>query len=118
MCVLIKSFSHDILAYAEWTPRVKREKVNRHLCRTLENMRADGVIDFKQWSQWDGILYGIAQYIRTGRASVEIENKINALSGYGFIKLIIKMWLDGATCPGDAWDWLRNKGHNLDKLIK
>lgn len=118
MCVLIKSFSHDILAYAEWTPRVKREKVNRHLCRTLENMRADGVIDFKQWSQWDGILYGIVQYIRTGRASVEIENKINALSGYGFIKLIIKMWLDGATCPGDAWDWLRNKGHNLDKLIK
>lgn len=118
MCVLIKSFSHDILAYAEWTPRVKREKVNRHLCRTLENMRADGVIDFKQWSQWDGILYGIAQYIRTGRASVEIENKINALSGYGFIKLIIKMWLDGATCPGDAWDWLRNKGHNLDKLIR
>lgn len=118
MCCLIKSFSHDILTYAKWTPWVKREKVNRQLCRTLENMRADDVIDFKQWSQWDGILYGIAQYIRTGRASVEIENKINALTGYGFIKLIIKMWLDGATCPGDAWDWLRKNGHNLDKLIK
>ena len=115
--MLIQSFSKDILNYAGWTVRVKREKVNRHLYWTLKNMRADGVIDFKRWSQWDGILYGIAQYIRTGRATVEIENKINNLTGYGFIKLIIKIWLDGATCPGDAWDWLRNKGHNLDKLI-
>jgi len=116
--MLIQSFSKDILNYAGWTVRVKREKVNRQLYGTLKNMRADGVIDSKQWSQWDGILYGIAQYIRTGRATVEIENKINKLTGYGFIKLIIKIWLDGATCPGDTWDWLRNKGHNLDKLIQ
>ena len=116
--MLIQSFTKDILNYAEWTLRVKREKVNRQLCRTLENMRKDGVIDSKRWCEWDGILYGIAQYIRTGRASVEIENKVDSLTGYGFIKLIIKIWLDGATCPGDAWDWLREKGHNLDKLIK
>lgn len=116
--MLIQSFAKDILRYAEWTTRVKREKVNRQLFYTLENMRKDGVIDTKRWSQWDGILYGIVQYIRTGRASVEIENKVNGLTGYGFIKLIIKIWLDGATCPGDAWDWLRKKGHNLDKLIR
>lgn len=116
--MLIRSFAKEILDYAGWTTRVKREKVNRQLFYTLENMRKDGVIDTKRWSHWDGILYGIVQYIRTGRASVEIENKIDSLTGYGFIKLIIKMWLDGATCPGDAWDWLREKGHNLDKLIR
>lgn len=116
--MLIQSFAKDILSYAEWTTRVKREKVNRQLCRTLENMRADGEINSKTWCELDGILYGIVQYIRTGRASVEIENKVDSLTGYGFIKLIIKIWLDGATCPGDAWDWLREKGHNLDKLIK
>ena len=116
--MLIRSFAKDILNYAGWTTRVKREKVNRQLFYTLENMRKDGVIDTKRWSQWDGILYGIVQYIRTGRASVEIENKVNSLTGYGFIKLIIKIWLDGGTCPGDAWDWLRKKGHNLDKLIR
>ena len=116
--MLIRSFAKEILNYAGWTARVKREKVNRQLFYTLENMRKDGVIDTKRWSQWDGILYGIVQYIRTGRASVEIENKVDSLTGYGFIKLIIKIWLDGATCPGDAWDWLRNKGRNLDKLIR
>lgn len=116
--MLTQSFAKDILNYAEWTTRVKREKVNRQLCRTLENMRKDGEINSKTWCEWDGILYGIVQYIRTGRASVEIESKIDSLTGYGFIKLIIKIWLDGATCPGDAWDWLREKGHNLDKLIR
>ena len=116
--MLIRSFAKEILNYAEWTTRVKREKVNRQLFYTLENMRKDGAIDTKRWSQWDGILYGIVQYVRTGRATVEIENKLDSLTGYGFIKLIIKMWLDGCNCPGDAWDWLRKKGHNLDKLIR
>lgn len=116
--MLVRTFAKEILDYAEWNTRVKREKVNRQLFYTLKNMRKDGVIDTKRWSQWDGILYGIVQYIRTGRASVEIENKVDSLTGYGFIKLIIKIWLDGATCPGDAWDWLREKGHNIDKLIR
>ncbi|NEP13737.1 MAG: hypothetical protein F6K14_26755 [Symploca sp. SIO2C1] len=56
----------------------------------------------------DAIIYGIAWYIEIGRATAEIEQELKALTGRKFLRLVVRIYLDGVDVSGNVGSWLRS----------
>ncbi len=115
---LISIYSNQICVAAGFTSRVKRSKVDAILCNVLRIAKEDGILTASEWSGLDAVWYGINWYIQTGRATVEIESELKALTGLQLIRLVVKIWLDGCNTPGDAGDWLRKWQGGYARMIK
>ena len=115
---LISTYAAQICEYAGYSNRVKRDRVDATLPRVIQGMKANGIFTASEWSGLDAVFYGINWYIQTGRATVEIESELKALTGRQLICLVVKIWLDGVNVSGDAGEWLKRYQGSYARLIK
>lgn len=99
--------------YAGFSTRVKRQEITLRLGWVLRDAREDGLINTAEWCALDAIVYGLAWYVQTGRATVEIAQALDGLSGRKFLALVCCMELEGVAVSGDVGPWLRANLHRL-----
>ena len=115
---VILMYAKELLEFCNYSVRVKRSVVDTLFLSHIRSMREDGIYSQEQAIAYDAIWYGIHWYIQTGRASTETEKEIQSLTGLQIIKLVFKIWADGAKTSGDTADWLRKWQGSYVRLLR
>jgi hypothetical protein len=115
---VVAEYAQEFLFFCNYTTRVKRNVIDTLFTSNIRSMQEDGIYSQQQAIAFDAIWYGIHWYIQTGRASVEIEKEIHSLTGFQILKLVFKIWADGANTSGEAGDWLNKWQGSYARLCR